>query len=224
MTWFLSNWPTVLLLTAQHLAMSVPAVVVSTFISIPIGYVAHKYPRGGGFLLVMATLLYAIPSLPLLIVIPLFLGIPLRSPLTMITALSLYGVALLAQTATDAFNSVDQKIRDAAIAIGNSPQSVFWHIDLPLATPVLISGIRVVTVSTIGLTTIGALVGTQSLGTLLTDGFQRGIIAEVTTGVIATMVLALLLDQLLLLLERFLTPWTPHGKRWHHTPERGLIA
>ena len=81
-------------------------------------------------------------------------------------------------------------------------------MDLPLAIPVLLSGIRVVAVSTIGLVTIGALIGVPSLGTLLTDGFQRGIVAEVVTGVVATVLLALALDAVLLAVGRALTPWT----------------
>lgn len=117
----------------------------------------------------------------------------------MIIALSTYGVALLVRTAEDAFASVDTQVHGAAIAIGNSPRSVFWRVDLPLAMPVIVPGIRVVAVSTIALVTIGALVGVPSLGTLLTDGFQRGIIAEVATGIVATVILALLLDGALLL-------------------------
>ena len=99
-------------------------------------------------------------------------------------------------------------VRESAVAIGYSPRSLLWKVDLPLAIPVLLAGIRVVAVSTISLVTVGALIGISSLGTLLTDGFQRGITAEVATGLITTMLLALILDTLLLILGRLLTPWT----------------
>jgi osmoprotectant transport system permease protein len=148
----------------------------------------------------------------MLIVIPLIFGTPLRSNATMVIALSVYGVALLVRTAEDAFTSVDPEVRDAAIAMGESPRSVFWRVDLPLALPVLISGIRVVAVSTIALVTIGALIGVSGLGTLLTDGFQRGIMAEVVTGVVATMLLAVIVDGLILGLGRLLTPWRRNRK------------
>jgi osmoprotectant transport system permease protein len=206
--WLSANWPQVLTLAVDHLLLALPAIIITIVASVPIGRLAYKRPAIGRPLLGFATLLYAIPALPLLIVIPLVFRTPLRSNATMIIALSIYGVALLVRTAEDAFASVDPQVRDAAIAIGNSPRSVFWRVDLPLATPVLISGIRVVTVSTIALVTIGALIGVSSLGTLLTDGFQRGIVAEVATGVIATIILALLLDGLLLIAGRLLTPWT----------------
>lgn len=207
MTWLSSNWPQVVSLAIDHLLLALPAIVITVAVSVPIGRLAYRRPAIGRPLLGVATLLYAIPALPLLIVIPLIFSTPLRSNATMVIALSIYGVALLVRSAEDAFASVDPGVRDAAIAVGNSPRSVFWRVDLPLATPILISGIRVVTVSTIALVTIGALIGISGLGTLLTDGFQRGIMAEVVTGVVATIAVALLLDGLLLIIGRVLTPW-----------------
>ncbi|MFV0252496.1 MAG: ABC transporter permease [Beutenbergiaceae bacterium] len=207
MRWLTNNWPQVVELILAHLALSVPAIVLSVLIAVPLGRFAYRHPRLGGPVLSAASLLYAVPALPLLIIIPVLFGVPLRSAATMIIALTIYGVALLVRTAADAFASVDPLARQAAIAVGHSPRSVFWRVDLPLAVPVLISGIRVVTVSTIGLVTIGALIGVSSLGTLLTDGFQRGLISEVTVGIVATVVLALLLDGLALVAGRMLTPW-----------------
>ncbi|GAA2180089.1 ABC transporter permease subunit [Brooklawnia cerclae] len=208
MRWLILNWAQVTELARDHLVLSVPAIVLSVLIAVPLGRLAYRRPAIGAPLLGVAALLYAVPALPLLIVIPAVLGIPLRSMATMTIALTVYGVALLVRTAADAFATVDASTRDAAVAIGHSPRAVFWQVDLPLAVPVLLSGVRVVAVSTIGLVTIGALIGVSSLGTLLTDGFQRGIAAEVATGVVATVVLALLVDALLLAVGRVLTPWT----------------
>lgn len=207
MSWLSSNWQWVVSLLWDHLLLALPAIALSFVIALPIGRLAHRHPRLGGPLLEASTLLYAIPALPLLIIIPSLVGTPLRSAATMTVALTIYGVALLVRSAADAFSSVDSDVREAAIAIGHSPRSVLWRVDLPLSIPVLLAGVRVVTVSTISLVTIGALVGISNLGTLLTDGFQRGITAEVATGIIVTMLLALLLDTLLLGLGRILTPW-----------------
>ena len=208
MTWLRHNWPQALELLWTHLALSLPAIVLSAVIAIPLGRLAFRKPRAGGAVLGLATLLYAIPALPLLLVIPVLLSIPLRSAATVTTALTVYGVALFVRTSADAFASVDPQVRAAAHAVGFAERTVFWRVDLPLAIPVLIAGLRVVSVSTIGLVTIGALIGVQNLGTLMTDGFQRGIVGEVTTGVIATVLLALVFDAVLLLLGRALTPWT----------------
>jgi osmoprotectant transport system permease protein len=212
MTWVSSNLDQLLALALNHVALALPAIIVAVVVAVPIGLLASRKPKIGRPFLSAATVLYAVPALPMLIVIPLIFGTPLRSNATMVIALSVYGVALLVRTAEDAFTSVDPEVRDAAIAMGESPRSVFWRVDLPLSLPVLISGIRVVAVSTIALVTIGALIGVSGLGTLLTDGFQRGIMAEVVTGVVATMLLAVIVDGLILGLGRLLTPWRRNRK------------
>lgn len=207
MSWWLANWELVARLAVDHLALSLPAIALSLVIAVPIGRFAFVRPRAGGAVLSIASLAYAIPALPLLIIVPAVLGVPLRSWQTMVTALTIYGVALMVRTAADAFASVDEQSRTAAIALGHSRRAMFWRVDLPLAVPVLISGLRVVVVSTVSLVTIGALIGVPSLGSLLTDGFQRGIAGEVWSGVIATVILALALDLVVVLTGRLLTPW-----------------
>ena len=114
-----------------------------------------------------------------------------------------------------ALAAVDPGVRQAAQAVGHSRWSLCWRVDLPLATPIMVSGARVLSVSTVGLVTIGALVGIPSLGTLFTDGFQRGIVAEVVVGIVATVAIGLLLDGICVLVGRALTPWT----RPEHAPQ-----
>lgn len=216
MTWLAMSWPYVLELTRDHLLLSVPAILLSIAISVPIGRIAYRRPKTGGLVLGVASLMYAIPALPLLIMVPAVFGFPLRSAATVLTALTVYGTALLVRTAADAFASVDAEVRSTALALGHSPRSVFWRVDLPLAIPVLLSGVRVIAVSTVSLVTIGALIGVPGLGSLLTDGFQRGITEEVTVGVIGTILVALALDALVLAVGRALTPWTrlPRQRPW----------
>ncbi|MGW6005798.1 ABC transporter permease [Oerskovia enterophila] len=207
MTWLSTAWPQVLDLARTHLLLCLPAITLALLVAVPLGRLAQARPRTGAVLLAGASLLYAIPALPLLIILPVLFGIPLRSPATMVLALSLYGVALLVRTSADAFVAIDPLVRESAVAVGHSPFAMFWRVELPLAVPVLVSGVRVVTGSTVGLATIGALVGISSLGTLFTDGFQRGITAEVLTGIVATVLLALALDAACVLAGRALTPW-----------------
>jgi osmoprotectant transport system permease protein len=197
----------VLSLVGDHLALSLPAIAMSILVAVPLGRFAHRRPRLGGSLTSAAVLLYAIPALPMLIVIPVLLGVPLRSDANMIITLAVYGIALLVRSVVDGFRSVDHTVRESALAIGYSPLGMFWRVDLPLALPVILAGVRVVTVSTISLATIGALVGIAGLGSLLTDGFQRGITSEVVVGILVTAILALALDGLLLLTGRILAPW-----------------
>jgi len=117
-------------------------------------------------------------------------------------------VALLVRAALDAFDSVDDDLRQAAVAMGFKPGARFLQIDLPLSLPVLFAGLRVVSVSNISLVSVAALLGIGNLGMLFTSGLQRGFVTEVLVGIIAILVLALLMDAVLVLLERLLTPWT----------------
>jgi osmoprotectant transport system permease protein len=206
--WLWSNLDLVGELALVHLALSVPAIILSFVLSVPLGWLAHRYRWSRGVLLALVGLLYAIPSLALFIALPAVTGLSLRSPVNLVIALTLYGVAVLVRTATDAFDAVERDIRQSATAIGYSAAGRFWGIELPLAGPVLLSGLRVVIVSTVSLATVGAVIGVQSLGSLFTDGFQRGIQVEIITGIVATILLALLLDGLAVLLGRVLMPWT----------------
>jgi osmoprotectant transport system permease protein len=208
MSWVAANLSQIASLLLAHIAITVPAIVLSVAVAVPLGRLAHASGRARGSILATTGVLYAIPSLPLLIVIPIIVGLPLRSPATMIIALTVYGIAMLARSAADAFASVPADAVTVATATGHTPRGRFLHVELPLAMPVLIAGTRVVAMSTIGLATIGALIGIPSLGSLLTDGFQRGIAAEVATGIILTLVLAAVIDAALWLAGRVSQPWS----------------
>ncbi|RZS66528.1 osmoprotectant transport system permease protein [Agromyces ramosus] len=208
MNWLWSNLDLVGELMLVHLALSVPAIILSFVISVPIGWLAHRYRWSRGVLLSLCGLLYAIPSLALFVALPPITGLSLRSPLNLVIALTLYGIAVIVRTSADAFDSVEPDIRQSATAVGYSAVGRFWGVELPLAGPVLLSGVRVVIVSTVSLATVGAVIGVPSLGSLFTDGFQRGIQAEIVTGIVATIVLALALDWASVLIGRLLLPWS----------------
>lgn len=208
MTWLVNNLTLVRELTLAHLTLSAPPIVLSLVIAVPVGWVAHRFRASRSVLLTLSGLLYAIPSLPLFIMLPALTGTSLRSPVNIVIALTLYGIALMVRTATDAFDSVPTGVRQSATSVGFSAGSRLWRVELPLAGPVLLSGLRVVVVSTVSLVTIGAVIGSRSLGSLFTDGFQRGIPAEILTGVVMTVLVALLLDLACVLLGRVLLPWS----------------
>ncbi len=126
----------------------------------------------------------------------------------MIVALTLYGLALMVRAAADALDAVPADAVFSATALGYSPARRFLQVELPLAGPALLAGLRVVTVSTIALTTVSAVLGIDNLGSLFTDGFQRGILEEVFAGIVVTMLLAITVDLALVLLGRVLMPWT----------------
>lgn len=205
-------WPEVLDLLRAHVLLSVPAIVISVLVAVPVGLFAARHPRVGNTVVQVTSLAYTIPALPMLVIVPFIVAVPLRSQINVIIALCVYGIALIVRTATDAFRSVPEEVGTAAVAQGMSPSQIAWKVDMPLAIPVLISGLRVLCVSTVGLVTIGALIGVSSLGSLFTDGFQRNITAEVVVGIVAVVLLAVLFDVACLILQRLCTPWTRPGK------------
>ncbi len=210
MTWLSSNWGLIGSLTLAHLWIALPAIALSVLLSVPIARWA-AFSRRGGWVLSALSALYAVPSLPLLIVIPMIVGVALRSPANMVIVLTLYGVAVLVRQAAEGFRAIPRATLQAANACGYSLPRRFVEVELPLATPVIVAGTRVVATSTVSLVTVGAFIGVRSLGTLFTDGFQRGLVAEVVAGLVATVLLALVIDALVQGIGWALTPWTRRG-------------
>lgn len=211
MTWLSSNWGLIGSLTLAHLWIALPAIALSVLLSVPIARWA-AFSRRGGWVLSVLSALYAVPSLPLLIVIPVIVGVALRSPINMVIVLTLYGVAVLVSQVAEGFRAIPRATLQAANACGYSLPRRFVEVELPLATPVIVAGTRVVATSTVSLVTVGAFIGVRSLGTLFTDGFQRGITAEVVAGLVATVLLALVIDALIQGIGWALTPWTRRGR------------
>jgi osmoprotectant transport system permease protein len=199
-------------LTVAHVGLSVPPIVLGFVISIPLGYWASRSRVARSALLTVGNILYTIPGLALVVLVPVVLGLSLLNPLNVIVALTIYAIALMVRSAADAFASVDEPVKQSATAQGHSAAQRFLRVELPLAGPVLLAGIRVVSVSTISLVTVGALVGIQSLGSLFTDGYQRNFVLEVVVGFVLVLVLAAFFDLVLTGLGRLLMPWN-RGRR-----------
>lgn len=208
MTWVLANLGMIAELALDHLRQSVVAIVVGFVLSIPLGWVAWRYRLLRGWVITVTGLLYTIPSLALLILLPTALGYRIPTEFNLIVGLTIYAIAILTRAVTDGLDSVDAGVRQAATAMGYGGFRRFWAVDLPLAGPVILAGLRVTAVSTISLATVGILVGVTNLGYLFTNGLQRRILEEVFAGVVAVVILALVIDVLLVLLGRMLMPWS----------------
>lgn len=208
MNWVGDNLGLILELTAVHLQQSAIAIVLGFVLALPLGWVAWRYQLVKGPVIVLTGLLYTIPSLALLILLPSVAGYPARSPDNLVIGLTIYAIAILVRAVSDGLDSVDPAIRQSAVAMGYGGFRRFWTVDFPLAGPVILAGLRVAAVSTISLATVGILVGVTNLGYLFTNGLQRRILAEVFTGIVAVVVIALVIDLLLVLLGRALMPWT----------------
>ncbi|MDP9997681.1 MULTISPECIES: ABC transporter permease [Pseudarthrobacter] len=212
MEWFLANSGMVLERAGQHIVLALVPMVLGLLISIPLAQFARVHPVLRSVVVTASSLLYTIPSLALFIILPSILATRILDPLNVIVALTIYAVALLVRAALDAFDSVEEDLRQAATAMGYKPWLRFVQIDLPLSLPVMFAGLRVVSVSNISLVSVAALLGVGNLGMLFTDGLQRNFVTEVVVGIVAILLLALLMDAVLVLLERLLTPWTRAAK------------
>ena len=208
MSWVLDNLDLIWSLTVDHLRQSAIAVVAGFVIAVPIGWLAFRYTTLRGTVLTIVGLLYTIPSFALFPLITALFGIPTLSEANLIIALAIYAVAIMTRSVTEGLDSVDEVTRSAAVAVGYGPWRRFWTVDFPLGGPVILAGLRVTAMSTISLATVGALIGVQNLGYLFTNGSQRRIVAEVFSGVVAVVVIAVVIDGLLMLAGRALMPWT----------------
>ena len=207
MSWVANNTDLIIRLTLDHIWLSLIPIFFGAVIAIPLGWVAFRYQPIRSTLLTSVGIVYTIPSLALFVLLPPLLGLPFLSPASVIIALTLYAVAIMVRSAADAFSSVDPSVLRSATALGYESWQRVLFVELPLAGPVIIAGLRVVAVSTVSLVTVGVLVGVQSLGYFFTDGFQRRIEAEILTGIVMTVFVAGLFDVMLLGIGRLLMPW-----------------
>jgi osmoprotectant transport system permease protein len=211
--WVANNLDLIWELALVHLRQSVTAIILGFVLSLPLGWLAWRYRAARGGILTVTGLLYTIPSLALLPILPVVLGTPILSEVNLILALTIYAIALMVRSVADGLGSVDASVRLSATAMGYGATRRFWAIDFPLAGPVILAGLRVTAVSTIALATVGALIGITNLGYLFTNGSQRRIIPEVLAGIVAVVVIALVIDGLLIAAGRVLMPWSRAQRR-----------
>jgi osmoprotectant transport system permease protein len=149
-----------------------------------------------------------VPSLALFVALPAILGTSYLGPTNVLIALTLYVIASMFFSARDAFAQVPAPVVLIAKAQGLSSWQRFIHVELPLAIPGLVAGLRVAAASTVSMASIGAVVGIRNLGYLFLDGFQRKIADEIITGLFAIFLIAMTFDLLLWLIGKLLTPWS----------------
>lgn len=212
MTWVTANLPYIGGLLVEHIYLALVPVALGLVLSIPLGWLANRTAFGRAVLLNVSGLLYTVPSLALFVLLPVLLGTTIRDPISVTVALTLYTVALLVRTVADGLNAVPQVVVNAATAMGYTPLRRFVSVELPMAVPVILAGLRVAAVSSISLATVSSLVGFGGLGRMFTDGFGRDILAETVAGIVLVLLLALVVDGLILLVGRAATRWDRVGR------------
>jgi osmoprotectant transport system permease protein len=191
-------------LSRTHLYLALVSVLIGLLLALPIGALAARFPKTYGPILAITTVLYSLPSLAVFAFLVSVTGLTNN---TVILPLSVYALAVLVRSVTEGFNNVPDELRVAATAMGYRSGRRLVAVELPVAVPVIMAGLRVATVASISLVTVGALIGIGGLGQLFTEGEDTNFLTEIIVGVVLVAMWALIFDGLLLLVGRVLSPW-----------------
>jgi osmoprotectant transport system permease protein len=201
-TYISNNFDQVIDATLQHIQLSFAAVLLACLIGIPLGFLLINNKTLSAIVLNIANVLQTIPSLAMFALVMPFMGI---GPKPAIFALFLYALLPIIKNTYIGINSVDAAIRQAAVGMGMSRHQIMFQIEVPLAVPVIMGGVRIATVTCIGVTTIATLIAAGGLGDFIYRGLSTFDIPMILTGAIFSALLALGMDFLLGLLENKLT-------------------
>ncbi len=188
----------------EHIQLTAEAVLLATLVSIPLAVLAYWFRRLTGPILAFTGMLYTVPSLALFALLAPFVGV---GQATVLIGLVTYALLVIVRNTVAGLSQVPDAVRDAARGMGYGRFGQLWRIDLPLALPGILTGVRLATVSSVALVTVGVIVGHGGLGEFLTIGFRAGYKAEVMTATIIIFLLGLALDLVLAAFGRLLTPW-----------------
>ncbi|HEV8252805.1 MAG TPA: ABC transporter permease [Candidatus Limnocylindria bacterium] len=203
--WVLEHLDTLAQRIGEHMLVTVIAVVVGFVISFGLALAVRRYPRIYGPILAVSGILYAIPSIALFV---LFIPITGLSLLTAEIALVSYTLVILVRNIVTGLRGVPAEVIDAARGMGYTDGQRLWRVELPIALPIIVAGLRIATVTTIGLVTIATLIGMGGLGYLIVNiGVTQRFPTATITGVVIVVLLSTIVDLSLQTVERRLTPW-----------------
>jgi osmoprotectant transport system permease protein len=188
----------------QHVQLTGLAVLFGLVLAFPLALTAIRWPRLYGPILGFTGVLFTIPSLALFILLIPFTGL---SVWTSLIGLTMYTLLILVRNMVEGLRGVDRDVREAAQAMGYTRARQLFQVELPLALPVIMAGVRIATVTTIGLVAITALIGQGGLGQLFIDGFTLNFTTPIVVGIVLSALLAFAADLLLVGVQYGLTPW-----------------
>ena len=190
--------------TVQHVVLTVVSVGIGLLLALPLGVLAFRYRRARSWVLGTSTALYTIPSLAMF---SLLLPVTGLTATTVVVGLVLYSLTILVRNVLAGLQAVPAEVVESATGTGYGRRSLLLRVQLPLALPALFAGVRIATVSTVALTTVGAILGNGGLGNLIYSGLRTQFQAEVLTATVLVVALAVLADLALLGVQRVVTPW-----------------
>ena len=202
------NYETVLEALLEHVWLALLPVAIAFLLSLPLGWMVVRFGWARHPLLTLSSIVYTIPSLAMFLLLPGVLGTGILDRVNVVIALALYSLALLVRTTSDGLSAVEPQAIQAATAMGYTPFRRWFSVELPLSMPVVLAGLRVATVANISMTSVSALLGIVSLGSLFTRGFQLNFyVPPIFIGLVLSVLLALVADLLIVMVQRRTTPW-----------------
>ncbi|MEV7992517.1 ABC transporter permease [Streptomyces sp. NPDC086077] len=189
----------------QHLQLTSVSVLMGLALALPLAVLARRWGWAAGPVLGVTTILYTIPSLAMFSLLLPAYGL---SATLVIAGLVLYSLTLLVRNILAGLRAVPEETRQAARGMGYGPIRLLLTVELPLALPAAMAGLRIATVSAVSLVTVGAVVGFGGLGNLIYAGMNTFFKAQVLTASVLCVVIAVAADLLLLGVQRLITPWT----------------
>jgi osmoprotectant transport system permease protein len=203
--WTFNHLPDIWQRVLEHLELTGIAVGIGFLVAFALSLAIRQVPWLYSPVTWVTGVLYTIPSLALFALLIPFTGL---SILTAEIGLVSYTLLILVRTIVSGIRSVPADVREAAVGMGYSRSQLLWRIELPLALAVIIAGVRVAVVTTVGLVTVTGLIGQGGLGALIIQGIQQFFATPLVIGAVGSIVLAVLLDATLVLIQRQVTPWT----------------
>jgi osmoprotectant transport system permease protein len=188
----------------QHVWLTIASVALGLVVAFPLSVLAHRHHRALPPVTWVAGLLYTIPSLALISLLVTITGF---SYVTVVIPLTSYTLLILIRNIVAGLDGVPSDAKEAALGMGFTPRQLLWRVEIPLAMPVIIAGLRITTVSTIGLVTIAALIGRGGFGQFILLGLNEFFWTPLVVGVVLSVLLAVVADLLLLGAQRAVTPW-----------------
>jgi osmoprotectant transport system permease protein len=208
-SWIADRTDVVLAKLLEHVQLTVIAVVIGLIVSFPLALWAYRHKKAYPPITVFTGLLYTIPSLALFALLVPYTGLSLE---TALIGLVSYTLLILVRNIVAGLDGVPADTKEAALGLGFTKRKWLWRVELPLALPVILAGIRVATVTTIGLVTVAAFIGKGGLGYFILLGFDRLFPTALLLGSVLSMAFAVVVDGLLVWTERLVTPWSRSRK------------
>jgi osmoprotectant transport system permease protein len=203
--WIASHLDEIGMRLVEHVELTAIAVGVGFVIAFGLSLLIFRMPRLEGPVTWFTGTLYTVPSLALFALLIPYTGLTI---LTAEIGLVSYTLLIFIRNIIRGIRDVPSDVREAAIGMGYTPRERLWRVEVPLATAVIITGVRLATISTIGLVTVTALIGQGGFGYFILIGIQRFFSTELIVGAVCSVALAIIADGSLVLLQRQLTPWT----------------